>query len=139
MAKFTVLRLAFGQLVRLNKRIINAKVIPKKRVPREPETPYDRYGKRIRVYSGCLGITCRRRTCYTAKSFDEVYKTVRVGDIRMGKPVGDQTPSSYVVRGMGREPSELKHLSRTRKREDSASSGERKRSSPNQALRRLGL
>ena len=31
------------------------------------------------------------------------------------------------------EPGELKHLSSPRKREDSASSGERKRSSPNQA------
>eukprot|EP01024_Parvocaulis_polyphysoides_P053027 TRINITY_DN526_c0_g1_i1.p3 TRINITY_DN526_c0_g1~~TRINITY_DN526_c0_g1_i1.p3 ORF type:complete len:110 (+),score=3.38 TRINITY_DN526_c0_g1_i1:156-485(+) len=53
----------------------------------------------------------------------------------MGKPVGGQTPSSR----KGREPPELKHLSRARKREDSASSGERKRRSPNQLLRRLGL
>ena len=39
----------------------------------------------------------------------------------------------------GGEPSELKHLSRTRRREDSASSGERKRNSPNRSLRRSGL
>ena len=41
--------------------------------------------------------------------------------------------------GSAGEPPELKHLSRARKRENSASSGERKRSSPNHALRRMGL
>ena len=40
---------------------------------------------------------------------------------------------------MGREPGELKHLSSRRKREHSASSGERKRSSPNQSACWLGL
>ena len=51
-----------------------------------------------------------------------------VGDIRMGKPGRVQTLSSRE----GREPGELKHLSNLRKRDDSASSGERKRKSPNQ-------
>ena len=37
------------------------------------------------------------------------------------------------------EPRELKHLSSARKREDSASSGERKRRSPNRWLRSSGL
>ena len=54
------------------------------------------YGKRIRVHRGCLGISCRGRTCYTAKSFDEVYKTARVGDVRMGKPVAVQAASWLV-------------------------------------------
>ena len=39
----------------------------------------------------------------------------------------------------GREPGELKHLSSPRKREDSASSGERKRKSLNQHTSVLGL
>ena len=39
----------------------------------------------------------------------------------------------------GREPGELKHLSSPRKREDSASSGERKRSSPNRRQTTAGL
>jgi hypothetical protein len=45
----------------------------------------------------------------------------------MGKPgwVHAQSPRKR------REPGELKHLSNPRKRKDSASSGERKRSSPN--------
>ena len=43
------------------------------------------------------------------------------------------------VSGEAGEPLELKHLSRARKREDSASSGERKRRSPNRSLRRPGL
>ena len=37
-----------------------------------------------------------------------------------------------------REPGELKHLSTPRKRKDSASSGERKRRSPNRRLRAAG-
>jgi hypothetical protein len=39
----------------------------------------------------------------------------------------------------GGEPGEVKHLSTLRKRNDSASSGERKRSSPNRELRLPGL
>ena len=39
----------------------------------------------------------------------------------------------------GWEPPELKHLSRARKRKYSASSGERKRKSPNHLLRQVGL
>jgi hypothetical protein len=47
----------------------------------------------------------------------------------MGKP----TPSHVGVLLREREPGELKHLSSPRKREDSASSGERKRRSPNRS------
>ena len=43
---------------------------------------------------------------------------------------------AYVWAG---EPLELKHLSRARRGEHSASSGERKRSSPNHRLRFMGL
>ena len=53
----------------------------------------------------------------------------------MGKPGGVQAPSSRE----GGEPLELKHLSRARRGDDSASSGERKRRSPNRLLRWLGL
>ena len=53
-----------------------------------------------------------------------------------GNPAG-VTPRHPVQ--TGREPDELKHLSSPRKREDSASSGERKRSSLNQRTSGLGL
>ena len=53
----------------------------------------------------------------------------------MGKPGGGRTPSSR----KGGELGELKHLSNPRKREDSASSGERKRSSPNRRTCSSGL
>ena len=85
--------------------------------------------KRIRAHGECLGVICRRRTWYTAKSSDEVCTTAKVRDIRMGKPVRGHTLSLL----REREPGELKHLSTRRKREHSASSGERKRSSPNQS------
>ena len=42
--------------------------------------------KRIRAHGECLGVKCRRRTWYTAKSSDEVCTTARVGGVRMGKP-----------------------------------------------------
>jgi len=57
------------------------------------------------------------------------------GDVRMGKP----TASHVAVRRKAREPGELKHLSSPRKRDDFASSGERKRKSPNQRTCPLGL
>ena len=53
----------------------------------------------------------------------------------MGKPGGGEAPSSR----KGRELGELKHLSNPRKREDSASSGERKRNSPNRRTSTAGL
>ena len=53
----------------------------------------------------------------------------------MGKPGGGHAPSPRE----GREPGELKHLSSPRKREDSASSGERKRISPNRCQKAAGL
>lgn len=59
---------------------------------------------------------------------------LRSGGVRMGKPGKGHTLSSiteYI--GYGREPAELKHLSKPRKRNrrDSVSSGERKRNSLN--------
>jgi hypothetical protein len=56
----------------------------------------------------------------------------------MGKPAwghAHATATEHI--GCGGEPGELKHLSTLRKGKDSASSGERKRKSPNQ--RKLGL
>jgi hypothetical protein len=72
-------------------------------------------------------VSCRGRTWYTAKSSGEPCAGDQAGDIRMGKP----TPSDVGVLREEREPGELKHLSSPRKREDSASSGERKRKRPN--------
>ena len=57
------------------------------------------------------------------------------GNVRMGKP----TRSHVRVRRKAREPGELKHLSNPRKRDDFASSGERKRKSPNQRTRFSGV
>ena len=54
------------------------------------------------------------------------------GDIRMGKPTQGNAwvrPTEYI--GRSGTPRELKHLSTSRKREHSVSSGERKRRSPN--------
>ena len=45
-------------------------------------------------------------------------------------------PNQVTGYPQGREPGELKHLSNPRKRKDSASSGERKRSSPNRSSER---
>jgi hypothetical protein len=53
----------------------------------------------------------------------------------MGKPAGGKALASR----KGREPGEVKHLSSPRKREDSASSGERKPKSPNRCFRAAGL
>ena len=52
----------------------------------------------------------------------------------MGKP---DTVNLYHAQAW--EPRELKHLSSARKRDDSVSSGERTRSSPNQVDNDLGL
>ena len=62
------------------------------------------------------------------------------GDVRMGKPgcLERQSPPAEHIGRRG-EPGELKHLSTPRKREYSVSSGERKRRSPNRALRGAGL
>ena len=56
----------------------------------------------------------------------------------MGKPV---TRSGVTLLSFGQqgEPGEVKHLSSPRRGEDSASSGERKRISPNRCLRAAGL
>ena len=54
------------------------------------------------------------------------------GDIRMGKPTrGNARVRSTEFIGRSRKPRELKHLSTSRSREHSVSSGERKRRSPN--------
>jgi hypothetical protein len=59
----------------------------------------------------------------------------RAGGIRMGKPTWGH---AHVSR-KGGEPDQVKHLSSPRKREDSASSGERTRKSPvPEALSRTG-
>lgn len=85
--------------------------------------------KRIRAYGGCLGVRCRRRTWYTAKSSGKPCAGARAGNVRMGKPsVGHTTLSRK-----GREPGELKHLSSPRKRKYSVSSGERTRRSLNRS------
>ena len=42
--------------------------------------------KRIRGHRGCLGISCRRRTRYTAKSDLEAYTAATEVGVRMGKP-----------------------------------------------------
>ena len=91
--------------------------------------------KRIRAHGGCLGIECRGRTWHTARSHGEACAAARVVNVRMGKPGRGYTLSSR----KGREPGELKHLSTRRKREDSASSGERKRKSPNLPVYWWGL
>ena len=54
------------------------------------------------------------------------------GDVRMGKPIQGNAwirPTESI--GRSRKPRELKHLSTSRSREHSVSSGERKRRSPN--------
>ena len=53
-------------------------------------------------------------------------------DIRMGKPAWGHARASWHEHIVsGEEPGELKHLSTSRKRKDSVSSGERTRISPN--------
>jgi hypothetical protein len=54
-------------------------------------------------------------------------------------PNGETHPAMSGIRRKAREPGELKHLSTRRKRDDSASSGERKWNSPNRQLRLSGL
>jgi hypothetical protein len=54
-------------------------------------------------------------------------------------PNGETRPWTTGSRRKAREPGEVKHLSTRRKRNDSASSGERKRKSPNRQLRLSGL
>ena len=95
--------------------------------------------KRLRAYRGCLGVKCRRRTWYTAKSSGEPCAGARAGDVRMGKPGAGHAASPGAVMAPRREPGELKHLSTSRKREYSASSGERKRRSPNRRTCMAGL
>ena len=96
--------------------------------------------KLLRAHGGCLGVNCRRRTRYTAKSLGEVCATDRAEGIRMGKPArGNARASVGEHIANGGEPGELKHLSTRRKREDSLSSGERKGRSPNRTASRSGL
>lgn len=94
-----------------------------------------RRGKQARASGGCLAASRRGRTWYTAKSAAEPCAGDESGDVRMGKP----TPHCSGVSRKGGSVRELKHLSSARKREDSASSGERKPSSPNQFTSELGL
>ena len=54
-------------------------------------------------------------------------------------PNGETHPAKSGIRRKAREPGEVKHLSTRRKRNNSASSGERKWKSPNRQLRLSGL
>ena len=54
-------------------------------------------------------------------------------------PNGETRNVMSVTRRKAREPGEVKHLSTRRKRNNSASSGERKWKSPNRQLRLSGL
>ena len=54
-------------------------------------------------------------------------------------PNGETRPVKNGSRRKAREPGEVKHLSTRRKRDNSASSGERKWKSPNRQLRLSGL
>ena len=84
-----------------------------------------------RAYGGCLGIAGRGRTCKAAKSHGEPHTGFEPWVSAWGNPSAfGQRPPIY----RGGQRGELKHLSTPRKREqvsDSASSGERTRSSPN--------
>ena len=85
--------------------------------------------KILRAHGGCLGMGRRRRTCQAAKSHGELHRSVDPWMSEWGNP-----PRVIEVSLRGGEPPELKHLSRGRRREqvsDSASSGERTRTSPN--------
>ena len=99
-------------------------------------SPYH-MNRRERAFGGCLGVRCRRRTRYTAKSPGEACAAARAGGIRMGKP-GARSGASPCRDARG-EPGEVKHLSSPRRGDNSASSGERKRISPNRHLRMAGL
>jgi hypothetical protein len=75
------------------------------------------WAKLLRAHGGCLGAKSRRRTREAAKSPGEPPTRLRSGGIRMGKPGRGHARSSrseYI--GPGREPPELKHLSKARKR-----------------------
>ena len=72
--------------------------------------------KLLRAAGGCLGIDRRRRTCYLTKSFGEL-EGVMIRRYPNGGTRRYKTPtcaSEYI--GCTSELSELKHLSRRRKR-----------------------
>ena len=82
--------------------------------------------KLLRAYGECLGVKCRWRTWDTAISLGELWTSDISGDVRIGKPAGANHQHHALNQiGVWREPWELKHLSTTRKRDHSPSSGER--------------
>ena len=92
-------------------------------------------GKERRAHEGCLGSRRRRRTRQAAIGRAEGQIPVDARISEWGNPPG-AIPASPEGGG---EPGELKHLSTRRKRKqtsDSASSGERKRRSPNRGRRK---
>ena len=49
-----------------------------------------------RAHGGCLGVKCRRRTWYTAKSLGELCASAISEDVRMGKPAGETLRHGYL-------------------------------------------
>jgi len=105
--------------------------------------------KLLKVYGGCLDISCRWRTWQTAISFGEVSSNPWSGDFPMEQSRLWQHSWSCACAAW--QPGELKHLSNRRKRKKcppplsisdcekwrgthSQSSGERNGNSPNRAL-----
>ena len=73
--------------------------------------------KILRAYGGCLGAKSRRRTRSTAKSFGEPQAGFDPEISEWGNPTGaiSRHPELNQI-GSGRQPAELKHLSKRRKR-----------------------
>src|SRR5205809_5665711 len=73
-----------------------------------------------------------KKDAVTCEKLRVVGSKRRSGDLRMGQPDQDQpwSPAPEFIGG-GRAPRELKHLSTSRKRKDSLSSGERNGNSSN--------
>ena len=73
--------------------------------------------KIIRAYGGCLGAKSRRRTRSTAKSFGEPQAGFDPEISEWGNPAGAISRHPMVNKiVIGRQPAELKHLSKRRKR-----------------------
>ena len=73
--------------------------------------------KILRAYGGCLGAKSRRRTRSTAKSFGEPQAGFDPEISEWGNPAGAISRHPMVNKiVIGRQPAELKHLSKRRKR-----------------------
>ena len=99
--------------------------------------------KRIRAHDGCLGIGRRRRTRKTAISPGEPSAGVDPGVSEWGNPatlVGRRRRANEIARRDHTGGSETSQYPEERKsRRDCASSGERRRRSPNRTACRPGL